>query len=185
MNSKHVACFSMVCLLSAGAAAQSNLGVAQYTSDGQLQYPSNLEEWIQTGASLGGEYSDKPFDPQHPGTLGIVQMEPAAYRYFLEHKTYAEGTMFLLSFYRAEAKSNPQLPGFVQGDLFQQEIHVLDTTRFADKHGFFIYRGEAKTSTLLPPGNDCVKCHDEHGAFQSTFAQFYPKIRGVLGLKPN
>src|SRR5688572_19801660 len=108
------------------ALAQTDLGVAQYTEAGELRYPVNLVEWIQTGASLGSEYSEEPFDPQNPGTIGVVQMEPAAYRYFLENNTYADGTMFLLSFYRAEGKSEPQLPGFVQGPLLSQEIHVLD-----------------------------------------------------------
>src|SRR5687768_9684968 len=102
----------------AGAIAQTNLGVAQYTEGGELRYPGNLAEWIQTGASLGSEYGEAPFDPQNPGAIGVVQMEPSAYRYFLEHKTYADGTMFLLSFYRAEGKSEPQLPGFVQGARF-------------------------------------------------------------------
>src|SRR5688572_5552341 len=111
---------------SANAFAQIDLEVAQYTDDGELRYPGNLAEWIQTGASLGSEYSEEPFDPQNPGTIGVVQMEPSAYRYFLENSEYADGTMFLLSFYRAEGKSEPQLPGFVQGPLLTQEIHVLD-----------------------------------------------------------
>jgi hypothetical protein len=163
--------------------AQDRLNVAQYTANNELTYPSNLHEWIQTGVSLGGEYSDEPFDPAKPGTLGVVQMEPTAYRYFMEHKTYAEGTMFLLSFYRAEGKSEPQLPGFVQGPMFQQEIHVLDKQRFSDGHGFFIYRGEQKVSTALPAGNDCTACHLEHGKFGGTFVQFYPTLRQVLDIK--
>src|SRR5687768_5990410 len=110
----------------AGAYAQTDLGIAQYTSAGELRYPANLVEWIQTGASLGSDYGEQAFDPQNPGAIGVVQMEPNAYRYFMEHKTYADGTMFLLSSYRAEGKSDPQLPGFVQGALFSQEIHVLD-----------------------------------------------------------
>jgi Cytochrome P460 len=162
--------------------AQERLNVAQYTANNELQYPSNLHEWIQTGVSLGSEYSDAPFDPAKPGTLGVVQMEPTAYRYFMEHKSYAEGTMFLLSFYRAESKSEPQLPGFVQGPLLQQEIHVLDTQRFSDGHGFFLYRGEQKVSTALPVGNDCTACHLEHGKFEGTFVQFYPALREKLGL---
>ena len=113
-------------------------------------------------------------------------MEPNAYRYFLEHSTYADGTMFLLSFYRAEGKSQPQLPGFVQGPLQAQEIHVLDKARFADDsgHGFFLYRNrELVSSARVPAGNECTVCHTEHGAFDGTFVQFYPDLRAHLGLE--
>jgi hypothetical protein len=167
----------------AGAFAQTNLGIAQYTEAGALRYPANLTEWIQTGASLGSEYGEAPFDPQNPGAIGVVQMEPTAYRYFLEHLTYADGTMFLLSFYRAEGKSEPQLPGFVQGARFSQEIHVLDKARFGDGHGFFMFPDRNTTSTRIPEeGNVCTACHTEHGAFDGTFIQFYPDLRAHMAL---
>src|SRR5688572_16246221 len=137
-------------------AAQDNLGIAQYTDNGELRRPANLDEWIQTGVSLGGEYSDEPFDATKPGTLGVVLMEPTAYRYFLENRKYADGTMFLLNFYRAEGKSEPQLPGFVQGALTAQEIHVLDKARFGDGHGFFLFpNSNVQSSTRIPDGNEC------------------------------
>ncbi len=165
------------------ALAQSNLNIAQYSTANELWYPPSLDGWIQTGASLGSEYNDKPFDAQHPGTIGVVQMEPTAYRYFMEHKAYAEGTMFLLSFYRAESKSDPQLPGFVQGALVSQEIHVLDKSRFDTGHAFFIFqKPDQQTSAAMPPGNPCVVCHVEHGKFNGTFAQFYPTLRAQLGI---
>jgi hypothetical protein len=163
--------------------AQTDLGVAQYTEAGDLRYPANLVEWIQTGASLGSDYGEEPFDPQNPGSIGIVQMEPTAYRYFIENTTYADGTMFLLSFYRAEGKSEPQLPGFVQGALQSQEIHVLDKNRFGDGHGFFMFPNRAQTSTRIPEANNpCTICHLEHGDFDGTFIQFYPDLRTHLGL---
>lgn len=162
-------------------AAQDKLDIAQYTDSGELRRPANLDEWIQTGVSLGGEYSDEPFDAAKPGTLGVVLMEPAAYRYFLQNKRYADGTMFLLNFYRAEGKSEPQLPGFVQGALSAQEIHVLDKQRFSDGHGFFLFPdSNVQASTRIPDGNECITCHNEHGAFDGTFAQFYPTIRALL-----
>ncbi len=164
--------------------AQTGLGVAQYSEAGELQRPANLKEWIQTGASLGSDYGDGPFDPQNPGAIGVVQMEPTAYRYFMENKTYADGTMFLLSFYEAEGQSAPQLPGFVQGALRAQEIHVLDKARFDDGgHAFFLYATpETATSTRLAAGNECTACHTEHGDFDGTFVQFYPDLRAHLGL---
>ncbi len=161
--------------------AQTDLGIAAYTEAGELRYPANLVEWIQSGTTLGGRYNGEAFDPQNPGVLGVVQMEPAAYRYFLENGTYADGTMFLLNFYEAVSKSEPQMAGFVQGALMSQEIHVLDKARFNDGHGFFIYENrEQAVSTRIPEGNECTACHNEHGAFDGTFIQFYPDLRARL-----
>lgn len=167
--------------------AQENLGIAQYDNAGLLNYPVDLYAWIQTAASVGSDYNENPIDVENPGTIGVVQMEPTAYKYFMEHKQYADGTMFLLSFYKPQRKSDPQLQGFVQGDLVQREIHVIDKTRFKDTegHAFFVYRGNTTTATAFAaPGNVCVACHVPEGKFDGTFAQFYPDIRATLGISP-
>lgn len=175
-----------VSLLPATILAQDNLGIAQYSAGGELQRPANLDEWIQAGASLGSDYGEGPFDPQNPGAIGVVQMEPKAYRYFMEHKTYADGTMFLLSFFNAEAQSSPQLPGFVQGSMRAQEIHVIDKQRFGDDsgHAFFLFQApDTAASTRIPVGNDCVACHTTEGKFDGTFLQFYPHLRTQVGME--
>ncbi|HEY0963813.1 MAG TPA: cytochrome P460 family protein [Pseudomonadales bacterium] len=173
---------ALLLVLPLGAAAQGDLGIAQYDTQGQLLKPGNLDEWIQTGASLGSDYGEGPFDAQKPGAIGVVQMEPAAYRYFVENGSYADGTMFLLSFFRAEAQSSPQLPGYVQGDMYAQEIHVIDKARFDDGgHAFFMFQTpDVAASPPVAAGNDCVACHTEHGAFDGTFTQFYPRLRDRL-----
>jgi len=122
--------FACVLLATAGTTlAQQDLGIAKYDDAGLLTYPTDLYAWIQTAASVGSDYNENPIDVENPGTIGVVQMEPTAYKYFMEHKEYADGTMFLLSFYKPQRKSDPQLQGFVQGDLVQREIHVIDKTR--------------------------------------------------------
>ena len=173
----------LLAALPAAVFAQNNLGVAEYNDAGELKYPSNLVEWIQSGASVGGRYDGAAFDPENPGVIGVVQMEPSAYRYFMENGTYADGTMFLLSFFEATSKSDPQLSGFVQGALNSQEIHVIDRTRFDDEgHAFFIFpTKQTPTSTRIAAGNECIACHSEHGDFDSTFIQFYPDLRAHLG----
>lgn len=165
----------------ASTLAQTDLNVAEYTDNKELLYPDNLPEWIHMGTSLGGDYNENQFDPESPGTLGVVQMEPNAYRYFLEHKEYADGTMFLLSFFDSESKSEPQLQGFVQGDMTAQEIHVIDEQRFNEGRAFFLYRNTTQASSpKVPDGSECVQCHTEHGDFDATFIQFYPTIRDHL-----
>ncbi len=163
------------------AQSQNGLGIAQFTSDARLIHPDNIDRWIVMGASLGGDYAEEAFDAKNPGIIGVVQMEPTAYDFFLTNGQYADGTMFYLTFYSSEIKSEPQLQGFVQGDVVGREIHLIDNSRYIDGRAFFMFNlTEQQTSTALPPGNDCVVCHNKHGQFDGTFMQFYPAIRAQV-----
>lgn len=168
--------------IQASLQAQTRLNVARFDEDNALAFPEHTDEWVHLGSSLGGEYGAEPFDPADPGTLGVVQMEPQAYRYFKEHGEYADGSMFLLSFYISEAESDPQLPGFVQGDMDAQEIHIIDS-RFNEGRGFFLYpsnAGPGTASSKLPDGSNCFVCHMAEGDYNGTFTQFYPPIRSRM-----
>jgi hypothetical protein len=172
-------CLSLA-LLAPGLLQAQELGAARYSEAGELQRPADLATWVHMGSSLGSDYREEPFDPASPGVIGVVQMEPAAYRYFLENGRYADGSMFLLSFYAAEQNSDPQLQGFVQGDLQAQEIHVIDAQRFEDGRAFFMFQDlEQASSTALPAGNECVQCHEAEGDYNGTFMQFYPTLRAL------
>jgi hypothetical protein len=164
-------------------AQDDDLAVARYNDQNQLLFPADTDVWVHMGSSLGSEYGDEPFNPASPGAIGVVQMEPEAYRYFREHGEYADGTMFLLSFFAAEAESDPQLPGFVQGDLQALEIHVIDGDRFSEGRAFFLYPAAATAATAsskLPDNSPCVQCHIPEGAYDGTFTQFYPPIRDLV-----
>lgn len=156
----------------------TGLQVAKYTAAEELIFPSDTERWVFLGATIGGDYSDAEFDPKHPGRIGIVKIEPSAYDYLLKNKRYADGTMILLSFFETQEKPNPNLNGFVQDELAAREIHVIDRSMYEDQRAFFMFAGDAsEPSAMLPPGNECVQCHNKHGDFDSTFTQFYPSIR--------
>lgn len=174
----HMCLFSLILLPSAVLQAQTDLGVANYTADNVLIYPDNLDEWIHLGSTMGGDYAEETFDAAHPGTLGVVLMEPHAYKYFKANGDYANGTMLLLSFYQSEVKSDPQLQGFVQGDMRAQEIHVIDPVRYAEGSAFFVYPNTT-VATVMPEGSECIQCHTQEGDFRSTFIQFYPTIRNM------
>lgn len=157
---------------------EKNLGVAEFTAADKLIFPADTDRWVILGTNIGGDHSNAEFDPKNPGTIGVVQMEPNAYNYLLENKRYADGTMLLLSFYETQEKPEPELNGFVQGDLSSREIHVIDRQKYQDDRGFYLFPGdEPAPSEMLPAGNDCVQCHSKHGDFDSTFAQLHPTIR--------
>jgi hypothetical protein len=157
------------------------LGVARFTSSDELIFPADTDRWVVLGTNIGGDYSDAEFNPKDPGNIGVVQMEPNAYIYLLENGEYADGTMLLLSFYETQEKPEPELSGFVQGELSAREIHVIDRMRYQDSRGFYMFAADGNgPSEMLPAGNVCVQCHAEHGDFDSTFTQFYPTIRDVV-----
>ncbi len=165
-----------------GQAGDSALGVVALDADGRLALPVGTDRWIAVGTGIGGEYSDLPFDPANPGRIGVVQMEPKAYDYFLANGRYANGTMFLLTFYATQAKPDPALPGFVQGDVAAREIHLIDNARFPQEGGaFFLFPvGINQPAKPMPLGSECAQCHAEHGAFEGTFVQFYPPLRAIV-----
>jgi len=151
--------------------------VAAFTPAGQLRRPPDLDEWVFLGASLGMGYNAAAFDPKSPGQFQVVLMEPQAYRLFVETGAYPDGAMFLLSFYNSEQKVSINRSGFVPRDLDSFEIHLIDRRRPGEGHYFYLYGVKDQQADVLPAGNSCIQCHLKDGAFDGTFAQFYPTIR--------
>lgn len=164
------------------AAAPGSLDVARFSAGGKLLKPADLNEWVFLGASLGMGYNPGSIDAARPGQFQVVLMEPNAYRLFVRNRSFAPGSMLLLSFYDTETQPRSiNQNGFTQADLTDFEIHLIDPARGgADGRAFYTFGANDTEGNLLPPGNGCVRCHVEHGAFQGTFAQFYPAIRPLI-----
>jgi hypothetical protein len=150
----------------------------RFTADGKLLKPVALDQWVFLGTSLGMGYNEMQMhtDPSTPGQFQVVLMEPGAYRYFMQHGRYAAGSMFLLSFYDADQRRSINKTGFVQSNLASYEIHRI-AGEGAEAHQFYLFGPRDTEGGPMPKGNDCVRCHVTHGAFDGTFAQFYPAIR--------
>lgn len=162
------------------ADAQS-LQIAKVTQGGKLQKPADLDSWVFLGTSLGMGYNPGSFNAEHPGQFQVVLMEPNAYRHFVKTGSYAPGSMFLLSFYNTDQhKRSINQNGFTQADLTNYEIHLIEPAQGKDGRTFFVFGANDSEGAPLPAGNNCVSCHTKHGAFQGTFAQFYPTLRPLI-----
>ena len=179
-SSKNFVIGLIILVASAAAFAEEALQVARIDSAGKLQKPADLQNWIFLGASLGMGYNPGSFNAAKPGQFQVVLMEPNAYRYFTENKRYAPGSMFLLSFYDADQRRSINQNGFVQADLTNYEIHLVSPGEGEERHAFYMFGANDKQGNRVPAGNACVRCHVSHGAFDGTFAQFYPTIRPLI-----
>jgi hypothetical protein len=156
------------------------LQVARLDASGKLLKPDDLTNWVFLGASLGMGYNPGSFNASRPGQFQVVLMEPSAYRFFAKHKRYATGSMFLLSFYDSAQRRSINQAGFVQADLTNYEIHLIAPRDGDERHQFYMFDAKATRGNPLPKDNGCVRCHVDHGAFDGTFAQFYPTARPHL-----
>lgn len=176
---KHIAiCLAALLLLScqSGMKQGTNLQVATFDHMDRLVRP-DVTEWVFMGANLGLGYAEGEFRSDRPGTFQLVYMEPQAYRYFSEFGEYADGTQFALTFWSIQEKVEPELNGFGQGEPVSFEIHLLDRRAFAEHRAFYLFSEGETSAAMVPPGNECVECHNAHGAYDGTFTQFYPPLR--------
>jgi hypothetical protein len=162
------------------APAAATLDVARLTGDGKLLRPDTTD-WVFLGTSLGMGYNPGSFNAAKPGQFQVVLMEPTAYRHFVQHRSYAPGSMFLLAFYDADVRPRSiNQNGFTQAELTNYEIHLIGPEPGEERHKFFMFSPNDDSGRAMPPGNGCVRCHVDHAAFQGTFAQFYPTLRPLI-----
>jgi hypothetical protein len=58
------------------------------------------------------------------------------------------------------------------------EAHVKDTARFPGGWAFFAFSSMAP-APQIPTTAECYSCHQQHGAVDTTFVQFYPTLLPV------
>ena len=133
-------------------AASKPLQVAQFTADGKMQKPADLTEWVFLGTSLGMGYNPGSFNAANPGQFQVAMMEPSAYRYFVENRKFAPGSMFVLSFYESDKQQRSiNQNGFTQAELTNFEIHLIDTARGEKGHAFYMFGADATEGSPVPP----------------------------------
>ena len=152
-----------------------------YTADGNLKFPANYREWVYLTSGVDMSYSPN-MDMGH-SMFDNVFVNPEAYKSFLQIGTWPEKTMLVLEARMAGSKGSINKNGHFQtGEIMGREVHVKDAARFPGKWAFF--NGEdGVTGKLLPQEMDCYSCHEQHGAVDTTFVQFYPTLLEIAKKK--
>ena len=181
MISKVIALTLAAIVMSAsGALLRSAPGPAstnapQYTADGDMKLPENYRAWVYLTTGFDMSYSANATAMDHH-MFDNVFANPEAYQSFAETGTWPDKTMLVLEVRKAEGKGSINQRGnFQGGEVMGLEVHVKDEARFPGKWAFFGFDG-TKTAKMTPTGASCYTCHQEHGAVDTTFVQFYPTL---------
>jgi hypothetical protein len=177
--------FSTMALAAAAPRAnlnqESSANLPAYTSDGNLKFPIQYREWVYVTSGIDMSYS--PNTSMDHSMFDNVFVNPEAYRVFVQTGTWPDKTMLVLEVRKAGSKASINKAGHFQTDeILGREIHVKDAGRFPGKWAFFNSE-DGVTGKLLPREMDCYSCHEQHGAVDTTFVQFYPTLLDIAKKK--
>lgn len=160
-------------------ATQPKVTGATFASDGGLQRPANYRNWRFVSAGLGMSYGPAAQAAAQTGHVMFdnVFVQPEAYDAFLRDGVWPEGTLFVLELRGATTKRVPNNGGHFQSDLHGIEVSVKDSARFEGRWAYFDF-GMAQAATPQPQSR-CFACHQQHGAVDMTFVQFYPTLQSA------
>lgn len=147
----------------------------EYTSDDQLKLPENYRQWVYLTTGFDMNYSAGAMNMDHH-MFDNVFVNPESYKAFTETGKWPDNTMLVLEVRKAEGKGSINQKGnFQSTNVMGLEVHVKDEARFPGKWAFFGF-DDAKTAKMTPTGAACYTCHQDHGAVDTTFVQFYPTL---------
>jgi hypothetical protein len=146
----------------------------RFNGKGEMIFPDNYREWVWLSSGLGMSYSSRAGegDPDFDN----VFVAPQAYRSFVASGAWPNGTVFVLEIRGSHGQGSINQAGHYQGDLQDVEAHVKKADGVWAFYGF----GDgSKPARLIPRSASCYSCHEQHGAVDTTFVQFYPTLLKV------
>jgi len=163
-------------------AAPNDSTVPVYTADGRLVFPANYREWIYLTTGMDMDYNPDIAMADH-SMFDNIFVNPEAYKAFVATGTWPDKTMLVLEGRMAANKGSINKKGHFQTtDVMARSVHVKDESRFPGKWAFFGY-DESKPSKQIPKEAVCYSCHEQHGAVDTTFVQFYPTLLEIAKKK--
>jgi hypothetical protein len=161
----------VLALMAVGLFAQAG-GQMQYTKDGNMVLPKNYAEWIFVSTGYATAYTDGP-NAGRP-LFHNVFVNPEAYQAFKKTGTWPDKTALILELRGSETKSSINKQGFVQTEIAAIEAHIKDSAKGG--WSFYGFDGKGQGGKPFPKTADCFTCHEQNGAVDTTFVQFYPTL---------
>jgi hypothetical protein len=160
------------------AKAVSTEQTPTYTSEGKLMFPARYREWVYLTSGVDMSYNPSGMAMDH-SMFDNVFVNPDAYKAFLQTGTWPDKTMLVLEVRVAGTKASINKSGHFQtSEVMGREVHVRDDAHFPGKWAFFGFEND-DPSKMVPKEAACYSCHEQHGAVDTTFVQFYPTLIGI------
>ncbi|HEY0564578.1 MAG TPA: cytochrome P460 family protein, partial [Terriglobales bacterium] len=145
-------------------------------------------EWVYLSSGLDMSYTARVASAGDHSMFDNVFVNPEAYKAFKETGTWPDKTMMVLEVRMAETAASINRNGRTQGgELMGVEVHVKDQAKFANTKGWAFYgfdkTGAGEKGDLLPATASCYSCHEQHGAVDTSFVQFYPTLLPIAKQK--
>jgi hypothetical protein len=144
----------------------------KYTDKGELILPPDYREWVFLSSGLGMTYAQEQTANNPP--FENVFVNPGAYKKLLATGVWPDKTVMILEVRASESKLSINKNGRVQTKMLAREAHVKDNAKGG--WAFYGFQGDAGPGTLFPRSADCYSCHEQNGAVDTTFVQFYPTL---------
>ena len=151
-----------------------DLSKRQYSGK-NLLWPQGYREWVYLSSGLGMNYNATVGGPELFTNVFVPQW---AYRQFITSGNWPDKTIFVLEERAAETKGSINKTGHFQTNLQGLGVEVKDGTKYPEKWAYFSFSADAKTAQANPK-QQCWQCHNDHGAVDHTFVQFYPTLKPV------
>lgn len=159
----------------ASSSTENATSTPAYTADGRLLFPANYREWVYLSSGIDMSYFQGGGMQGH-SMFDNVFVNPEAYRAFVQTGTWPDKTMLVLEVREAGSNASINKSGHFQTTgLMGREVHVKDESRFPGKWAFFGF-DDAAPAKMVPKEAACYSCHQQHGAVDTTFVQFYPTL---------
>jgi hypothetical protein len=143
----------------------------------KMAVPDDYRQWVFLTSSLDLNYTTAAAPGHH--MLDNVFVNPEAYKGFLKSGTWPDKTILIKENRMAESAGTLSKAGHFQVGVMNLEIHIKDEARFPGKWAFFVSSDGKAPGGLMPQSATCYSCHQDHGAVDTTFVQFYPTLFGI------
>jgi hypothetical protein len=143
-----------------------------------IPLPENYREWVWLSSGLGMSYSASSENPNP--RFDNVFASPEAYKAFKVTGTWPAKTTLMLEIRNSASNSSINKAGHFQAERTDVEAHVKNES---GQWAFYSFGNGGKTGTLIPKQADCYSCHEQHGAVDTTFVQFYPTLLEIAKAK--
>jgi hypothetical protein len=159
--------------IAVGDAART--GGPQYSKNGALMFPTGYRDWTFVTSGLGMTYGPTGVaDAQGNPNFDNVFVEPSSYQAFLQTGTWPDRTVLVIEARSSDSKASINKGGHFQSKVLRLEAHVKDSAR--EGWAFYDFEPGMKEAPAIPRSRNCYSCHEQHGAVDTTFVQFYPTL---------